>query len=100
MPTLPKRLKESVIQKRVTDYAKTKGLMVMRFRDKGLPDRLLVGNSQAFFIEFKKLGAKPSKFQARMIEKIRAAGLAVYVIDDVEQGKRIIDKHNAATPQE
>lgn len=43
-----------------------------------------------FFLEIKRLGQKPTASQAIEIDKIRAQGTYVGVVDSVEQGKAVI----------
>jgi hypothetical protein len=85
---------EKEIEKKVCDYAKSKGFEVYKFSSPnrvGVPDRMFVGpNRQLFFIEFKAPGKKPTPVQLREIGKLMACGFGVWVIDDVEKGKCLI----------
>jgi hypothetical protein len=55
---------------------------------------MFISKTSIFFIEFKRLGAKPTKLQSYMMSELKNYNCKVYVIDDVEQGKRIIDIYN------
>ncbi len=83
---------EKDIEKKVCDYAKSLGCLVYKFvapARRSVPDRLFImpEGKGVFFIEFKRLGCKPSEAQAVEIEKIRKQGLYVFVVDSVEMGK-------------
>ena len=88
---------EKDIEDRVGRYAKKFGIMFEKFTSpskRSVPDRLLTfpgSPAQMVFIEFKAPGKKPTPKQAADHEKRRAIGALVYVVDDIEQGKRLID---------
>lgn len=87
---------EKDIEKRVCDYAKSLKMLVYKFTSpsrRSVPDRMFITEKGVvFFIEFKRKGQKPTAAQEVEIEKIRANGLLVEIIDDVQMGKRIIDE--------
>ena len=61
---------------------------------KGFPDRMFICNCSIFFIEFKKYKTgKLSKMQERKIDKIRAKNKEVYVVDNIDDGLKILEKH-------
>lgn len=86
---------EREIEKRVCAYAKALGILSYKFTSPSrahVPDRIFFAPERnTFLIEFKRKGEKPTKAQAIEIEKIRATGTNVYVVDNVEEGKGIID---------
>lgn len=88
-------LSEADIEKKVCNYAKGKGYVVDKFTSpskRSVPDRLFTPPCGVMFlIEFKKRGKKPTEKQALDHEKRRKNNVFVYVVDDVEQGKQIID---------
>lgn len=90
-----KKLLESEIEDKVCRYAKTKGIDHRKLSSpsrRSVPDRVLYpGQGRSFYIEFKQLGKKPTKSQWREIRRLEDLGFCVYVIDNIEQGKRIID---------
>jgi hypothetical protein len=94
MPANPDPL-EKDIEKKVCDYAKSKGMLVYKFTSpscRSVPDRqFLVDGGRVFWIEFKRKGCKPSPGQEVEIAKIRSKKHTVYVVDNVIDGKRIID---------
>lgn len=90
-------MRESEIEKKVSDYAKAKGWLVYKFvspSQRGVPDRVFIRGGEIYFIEFKAPGKKPTKLQDKIFSKIRGELFEVYIIDDVEQGKLLIDKLN------
>lgn len=87
---------EKQIEKKVCDYAKSKHCLVYKFTSPArasVPDRLFISmTGRVWFIEFKAKGKKPTPGQAREIARLQAYGVRVFVVDDVEQGKQIIDE--------
>jgi len=85
---------EKDIQKRVRQYAKERGVLSYKFSSpsqRHVPDCIFLYGGRTFYIEFKRLGEKPTQAQALEHEKIRACEAIVYVVDNVKQGKQIID---------
>lgn len=88
---------EKIIEKRVCDYARSLGVLCYKFTSpsqRSVPDRLFImpGGRGCFFIEFKRLGQKPTPAQEVEIAKIRRQGTAVFVVDNVHTGKEIIER--------
>tara|TARA_R110000868_G_scaffold64854_2_gene194607 strand:+ start:1526 stop:1822 length:297 start_codon:yes stop_codon:yes gene_type:complete len=86
---------EKDIEKKVCDFAKTRGILVYKFTSparRSVPDRLFIlPGGSVFWIEFKRKGKKPSPGQEAEIERMRKQGARVHVSDNVEAGKRIIE---------
>lgn len=86
---------EKDIEKKVCDYAKEKGLLVYKFTSPAraaVPDRLFITpGGVVFFIEFKAPGKKPTPAQSREHERLRGHDVAVFVVDDVEDGITMIE---------
>lgn len=92
----PKRnLLEKDIESRVCRYAEKRGWRAMKFVSpnyRSVPDRIFFKHpGRVFFIEFKKPGQKPTEKQKREIDRLKAEGFDVFVVDNVEEGKTIID---------
>ena len=51
----------------------------------GLPDRLVLLNGRAYFVEVKSEGKKPSHIQRVVHKKLEALGFPVRVIDTTEK---------------
>ncbi len=88
---------EKEIEAEVCKYAesKSKGIEQRKFKTpnrRNAPDRIfLLSPGLVFFIEFKRPGEKPNKGQLREHQRLRDLEFHVYVCDDIEAGKRIID---------
>lgn len=92
---VPKKLLEKDIEDRVCRYARDKGFAAEKFVSpsrRSVPDRIITGpGRKIFYIEFKSKGKKPTVKQTKDHERRRVMGFEVYVVDNVEQGKAIID---------
>ena len=91
-------MRESDIQKKVVQYARSKGILAYKFNSDGhraVPDYLFIGNNKMWFIEFKATGKVATALQLEEHKKIRSRGTSVYVIDDILEGVKIIDWFNA-----
>ena len=85
---------ESCIEQKVCQYAKSKGWLVYKFtspNNRGVPDRLLLKDGKTVFIEFKAPGKKPSRLQDFVINQIRKQNFNVFVVDNLEEGRLLID---------
>ena len=50
----------------------------------GIPDRLILVNGKALFVELKSKGKKPRKIQLHYAEKLKCVGFETKVIDSKE----------------
>ena len=86
---------EKQIETKVCDYAKSKGVLAYKFTSparSAVPDRLFIApDGRVWFCEFKRAGQKPTEAQAREHTRLRAQKVNVFVIDDVETGKSMVD---------
>lgn len=86
---------EKQIEAKVCDYAKTKNVLVYKFTSPAraaVPDRLFIlPNGNMFFCEFKRKGEKPTDSQKREHERLRKHNVVVFVIDNVDDGRSMID---------
>lgn len=86
---------EKDIERRVIDHAKLRGMLAYKFTSpsrRSVPDRMLVTKGGVvWFIEFKRRGQKPTPAQLVEIEKLRFQKVVVFVIDDVAEGKKVVD---------
>jgi len=88
---------EKVIEEKVNEYAKAKGVAVYKFTSPAraaVPDRLYI-NAKGFiwFCEFKRKGKLPTPAQQREHERLRLRNVTVYVIDNVDDGKKMVDEN-------
>ena len=58
----------------------------------GLPDRLVLHNGRAYFVEVKSEGKKPSPIQRVVHKKLEVLGFPVSVIDTAEKLNNFIKK--------
>ena len=87
---------EREVEKPVKDYARSKGFYVRKFKsqnNRSVPDDIFATPiGRVFFVEFKRPKKEPTPAQLDEHDIMRKNNLDVYVIDNVEAGKRLIDK--------
>ena len=79
--------RESYIERKAVELAKAAGWLSFKWvspGNAGVPDRIFMRASSVVFIEFKAPGRRPTILQSRMIDRLRAEGMAVFVCDSVE----------------
>jgi len=85
---------ESWVEQKVVEYATLRGMLTLKLNVKGRigwPDRIFMFKGKVFFVEFKREGEKPRKAQEYVHKIIRDQEVSVYVVDDVNKGKELID---------
>lgn len=86
---------EKQIEAKVCDYAKSKNVLAYKFTSPAraaVPDRLFIApDGRMWFCEFKRAGQKPTAAQEREHTRLRTQKVDVFVIDDVDTGKAMID---------
>jgi hypothetical protein len=86
---------EKEIEKKVCDYAKSKGCYVRKFvspNNRSVPDRIIIAPGGAVgFLELKRGGQKPTKAQEVEMEALEKVGAVVGWCDNVERGKMFVD---------
>ena len=86
---------EKQIESKVCDYAKTKNVLAYKFTSPAraaVPDRMFVApDGRVWFCEFKRSGQKPTAAQEREHLRLRDHKVNVFVIDNVDEGKTMID---------
>jgi len=90
-----KYISESYIELRIKRYAEIKLCLTYKFSSpsrKGVPDRIFIHNSNVMFVEFKRLGKKPSRLQQYTIDAMLKIGADVHVIDNIADGEKLIDE--------
>lgn len=88
-------MRESIIEKKVCDYAKSKSWLCLKgtiASFAGFPDRMMLRYGQVFFIEFKQEGKKATRRQRYVHRILRKHFFKVYVVDNIEHGINIIDE--------
>lgn len=95
-----RKLLEKDIENAVCKYARDRYKMkAEKFTSPGrraVPDRLFTVSCNhpggfMFFCEFKAPGKKPTEKQERDHEERRRMGNKVFVVDDIDRGKKIVD---------
>lgn len=85
---------EKEIERKVCEFAKKNDTLAYKFNSeahRSVPDRLFITkHGRVFFIEFKREGKKPTEGQIREIQRIKDQGVPVFVVDNVDEGKRIV----------
>lgn len=87
-------MKESDIEKTVCQYAEKLGFETRKIayiNRTACPDRLIYGYGEVFFIEFKAPGKIPRADQDREINRMKEKGVRVFVVDNIDYGKTIIE---------
>ena len=86
---------EKQIESAVCDYARAKGVLAYKFTSparSAVPDRLFIApDGRMWFCEFKRGGQKPTPAQDREHTRLRQQQVNVFVIDNVIEGKNMID---------
>ena len=86
-------MRESLIEKKVTEAAKANGWLSYKWvspSQRGVPDRLYFKNGTLVIVEFKAKGKKPTPYQIAIHKRIAAVGFKVHIIDNVEDGKKLL----------
>jgi hypothetical protein len=89
---------EKKIEQAVCKYGLTLGLAHRKYANpsrRGAPDQIFFRPCKpwtyVFFIEFKSRGKTPTSNQLEEQAFLRALGFQVFVIDNIEDGKRLLD---------
>ena len=88
-------MRESKIEGEVCRYARAKNVLVFKFVSpgfRGVPDRLFISpTGRCFFVEFKQAGKalRPEQERAKILIENHRVG--VFVVDNIEFGKGVID---------
>lgn len=86
---------EKDIEKAVCKYAVSLGCMQYKFTSpakRSVPDRVFITpNGVVFFIEFKRLGGRPTLSQYAEMAKLEAQTAPVFIADSVPFGKRCVN---------
>lgn len=87
---------EKNIEAKVCGYARERGLLAYKFTSpahSAVPDRLFIlPLGRMFFCEFKRKGQRPTPAQEREHLRLRQHKVSVYVIDNVDDGLRMVDE--------
>ena len=87
---MQKKLKESIVQRQVSDYMKKNGYLVVKIIQttlNGWPDLQCHKDGQTIFIETKSEGGKLSELQKYRHEQLQSKGFIVLTISNVNDVK-------------
>ena len=92
-------MREKQIEQRLVQAVKDMGGIAPKWVSPGMdgmPDRIiLLPGGRIAFVEMKAPGGKLRPLQAARIERLRALGFRVYVIDDIDQIGGVLDEISA-----
>lgn len=102
MAKIPKRRDKRPLEKetenKAVDYGDKTGWTMRKYTSpshRSVPDRLCLHDfGTIIFIEFKRLGEQATPQQKIEHNKLRMRGFAVYVCDNPDDAKAILDSHN------
>jgi Holliday junction resolvase len=81
-------MNEKLIERKLREAIRAKGGIAIKLASpyfRGLPDRLvLLPGGAVYFVELKSTGEKPSRIQRAVMDRLRALGFDVQVIDGAE----------------
>ena len=90
-------MKEAQIERKICKHAQKLGLLQYKFTSPGragVPDRLLIAqDGTVFMIEFKTPTGRLSALQINEHRRLNEHNIAVHVVDNVAEGKRIVDSY-------
>jgi hypothetical protein len=75
------------------EYARARGWFcekIMKCGRNGFPDRFFARNGNVVLIEFKRPRKGPTPQQTKRHDELRAAGVTVYAVNDLDEAKRIL----------
>ena len=88
---------EKKIETEVCKYARSLGFDAMKQEwpgTHGAPDRLFITpQGKIFMVEFKSAKGKLSGHQARRIRRLKAMNVDVYITNNIESGKWLMDMY-------
>lgn len=86
---------EKEIERDVCKFAKSKGWLYYKFssiNNRGVPDRIFIApGGRIIFVEFKRPGNKPTSLQTFVHDTLKRQGCTVWIVDNVEDGKQLIE---------
>lgn len=89
-------LLEKQIERKVGDYAKSKGVLFWKFvspSNPSVPDRVIIApGGRVGWLELKRRGQKPTPKQRAKMAELASKGATVGWVDNVEDGKQFVDK--------
>lgn len=86
---------EKDIENCICEYAKKRHVLPYKFTSPNraaVPDRMFIApGGRIWFCEFKQSGKKPTPQQEREHIRLRKQGAIVFVVDNIESGRIMVD---------
>lgn len=89
-------MRESHIERVVCDFARDHGCMVIKNNgsgNRGIPDRTILKDGKALWLELKAPNKRPTKLQLKWMERLREQGFAAEWTDDIGHGQTLVREH-------
>ena len=86
-------MREKHIEKAVCQFARDHGCLILKLAGpnaKGQPDRLILKDGKALFLELKAPNKKPTKLQEKWLRLLREQGFAAEWTDDIGEGRTMV----------
>lgn len=87
---------EKLLEAKMVKIAKNLDILCYKFispSNRGVPDRIFICRCSIFFIEFKSDKGKLTAQQEHTIDKFRKKRAVVYVVNNLQDGIEILEKH-------
>lgn len=87
---------EKLLEAKMVKIAKDLDILNYKFvspSNRGVPDRIFICRCGIFFIEFKSDKGKLTVQQEHTIDKFRNKRVTVHVVNNIEDGMKILEKH-------
>lgn len=81
---------ESSVEKSFASWCKDNDIVCKKMKtsdNRGWPDRMVILSGRTFYIEFKRIGKKPTAYQEYMHRLLRKLGFKVHVIETLEKAQ-------------
>lgn len=85
-------MREIEIEQPASEFAERRGwfeIKIMEASKRGFPDRFYARRGRVVLVEYKSPGEEPTTQQARRHRELRAAGVEVHVIDNLEAAREL-----------
>lgn len=83
---------ESAIERSCKQYAEARGCLLVKMRGRvGIPDRVLLAQGRAVFIELKRPGEPFTRIQEYRARELNELGFGVYRVDSIEGFMELLD---------
>ena len=87
------QIRETEVEGPARDYAKSRGWYadkIMRTGRKGFPDHFFARQGRIILIEFKRPLEEPTIQQLKRHKELRAHGVEVFVVDNLDDARRVL----------